>query len=373
MIQPWPLLLIPLLAVLRTATGASVPISIDVIPGTTSSSPSVAQFSSLSSGFDAPKVKSLNSTSFDWWYFDVVSSDLDYSLVVVFFTADATGLWTGTTDVGTADYVAISVTSTDGALFNVGVLAEELIVVTIGDGSSGILDGTLTGWTGSPDMSQYEILVDDPVSGLQGTVSFQSIAPAHFPCAPATAPAGQPLNLGDNFELGWLNAVPDANAVVDFDFNGTKVQFSGSGYHDKNWGAKPMYTAVKAWYWGHARFGPYSLVWFDFVAPDGTEQASNYLARDGEIMTSTCSGLSVRAIPESIIFPPTPASDPPQGFTITADIEGEGVLEVQVTHKQEITQETGTSLRWIGSVTGKLGNGTVYEGTALYEQFTFAT
>ncbi len=175
MIQPWPLLLIPLLAVLRTATGASVPISIDVIPGTTSSSPSVAQFSSLSSGFDAPKVKSLNSTSFDWWYFDVVSSDLDYSLVVVFFTADATGLWTGTTDVGTADYVAISVTSTDGALFNVGVLAEELTVVTIGDGSSGILDGTLTGWTGSPDMSQYEILVDDPVSGLQGTVSFQSV------------------------------------------------------------------------------------------------------------------------------------------------------------------------------------------------------
>lgn len=60
---------------------------------------------------------------------------------------------------------------------------------------------------------------------------FFQTSPAHFPCAPITAPSGQPLHLGPSF--GWANALPDANAQVDFVINGTKVTFSGVGYHDK--------------------------------------------------------------------------------------------------------------------------------------------
>ena len=44
-------------------------------------------------GLDAPKVKPVNTTTFNWWYFDAVSSDLasgDLSSVVVNFF-DATG------------------------------------------------------------------------------------------------------------------------------------------------------------------------------------------------------------------------------------------------------------------------------------------
>ena len=33
--------------------------------------------------------------------------------------------------------------------------------------------------------------------------------------------------------VGWANAVPDANAIVDFEVAGKKLAFSGVGYHDK--------------------------------------------------------------------------------------------------------------------------------------------
>jgi hypothetical protein len=33
-------------------------------------------------------------------------------------------------------------------------------------------------------------------------------------------------------QLGWSNAIPDAEAEVDFMVNGTRVKFNGVGYHD---------------------------------------------------------------------------------------------------------------------------------------------
>ena len=55
------------------------------------------------------------------------------------------------------------------------------------------------------------------------------VAPPHLPCG---APAA-----GETEELmpyiGWVNTVPGARATVDFEIAGTKLAFSGAGYHDK--------------------------------------------------------------------------------------------------------------------------------------------
>ncbi|KAJ7444999.1 hypothetical protein B0H11DRAFT_1620022, partial [Mycena galericulata] len=49
-----------------------------------------AQLTSSAVGLDAPKVSPINASSFDWWYFDVVSnepaSDLA-SVVIIFLTS----------------------------------------------------------------------------------------------------------------------------------------------------------------------------------------------------------------------------------------------------------------------------------------------
>lgn len=162
------------LAFLAAAT-TTFSISIDLIPATTSTGPSTVQLSSLSSGFDAPKVHALNSTAFDWWYFDVVSATADSSVVIVVYTAASSGLWPGVQDVGSAVYASISLSFPNGTQLSTGVVGTELVVVTDGDGSSGTLKGTGLSWLGAPDMSHYELIVDTPDVGITGTISFKSV------------------------------------------------------------------------------------------------------------------------------------------------------------------------------------------------------
>lgn len=222
---------------------------VNVLPDHVTDGASIVQLTSQTSGFDAPKVLSLNSTTFDWWYFDVVSTDLDYSLVLVFFNSAPTGLWDGVPDLPSTLYGTVGITLPDGSALNSAVLGSQLTVITTDNGSSGSLNGTGWGWTSKPDMSQYEVIIDDPAAGIQGTVILNSVrdqhsaespslsdgiiqrGPGHFPCAPVTAGPGQTLDLGNGF--GWANAVPGSTAEVAFNFNGTKVAFTGSGYHDK--------------------------------------------------------------------------------------------------------------------------------------------
>lgn len=55
------------------------------------------------------------------------------------------------------------------------------------------------------------------------------VAPAHYPCGPAAAGA----NLEVSPNIGWANALPDANATADFRIGDKSIKFSGPGYHDK--------------------------------------------------------------------------------------------------------------------------------------------
>jgi hypothetical protein len=65
--------------------------SVDVYPNSVNTGNSVAQFTSGVTGFDGPKVSSLNGTSYDWWYFDAVSSTSNASIVLVFYIATDAG------------------------------------------------------------------------------------------------------------------------------------------------------------------------------------------------------------------------------------------------------------------------------------------
>ena len=113
------------------------------------------------------------------------------------------------------------------------------------------------------------------------------------------------------------------------------------------------------------------VVWFDVVSPDGSEHVSSYVARDGQILTASCSGITVRPTGANSTWPPMHGSGTPGGFHISANVEGEGALEIDVTHKTLIAADPGTLYRWVGSVSGGFGNDTQWSGPALYEQFTF--
>lgn len=210
------------------------------------------------------------------------------------------------------------------------------------------------------------------------------MAPAHYPCG--CVEAGQPLEILPT--LGWANAVPDAVSHVDLTVNGQMVKFSGAGYHDskshttstislvtpqtENWGSQPFTSVVGSWYWGHGRLGPYSIVWFDALSPDGIESVSAYVTLHGRVVASSCTGIKVRPLGNAT-YPPKAGDAPPAGFGLEIDLglsQG-GLLVVNATNEVHVVNTT-TYHRWSGRLSGGFQGQEQLSGNALYEEFQLA-
>jgi hypothetical protein len=146
------------------------------------------------------------------------------------------------------------------------------------------------------------------------------------------------------------------------------------GYHDKNWGDAPFFSAVQSWYWGHARLGPYSLVWFDALTYTAKEYFSAYVVKDGEVVESTCKKNSVVVRPwgANSEYPPQVTSGPPEGLGLVFDLgKKDGALVVNVT-SDLVVLDAVVYQRFIGSVHGCFEkSGKCFGGRTLYEQFKF--
>lgn len=130
---------------------------------------------------------------------------------------------------------------------------------------------------------------------------------------------------------------------------------------------------MDSWYWGHGRLGPYSIVWFDIIGTDGKEHVSSYATLNGEVVSSSCSGIKVRPTGANSEYPPLTTSGNPEGYHIELDLTNGQVLEVNVTTTLVTTDDPGLYSRFTGAISGGVQGSTVYHGVALYEQFTFST
>jgi hypothetical protein len=151
---------------------------VEVYPNTINMGASIAQFTSGCEGLDGPKVNSLNGTSYDWWYFDAVSSTTNASIVLVFYISTNGGfpfLQPGsglslnifaTFENGTSEFYAVN---------NAAGTAGEAVIVIDGQGSAGYWNSTGAQWVGSPLLTDYVITVDSPALGIQGTLTLQSV------------------------------------------------------------------------------------------------------------------------------------------------------------------------------------------------------
>ncbi|KAI9729151.1 MAG: hypothetical protein M1834_007058 [Cirrosporium novae-zelandiae] len=340
---------------------------VDVFGPDAANGTSVAQFISSASGFNSPKVHPVNSTSFDWWYFDAVSEDQQYSIVVIFFISSyrAFPFISGSTILPTI--ITIS-SSEDDLLTGAEAFAEEATIVTTGDGATGLWKDTGFSFAGTEDMSSYTISVN--ASGIQGTFTMDTISPPHYPCA--LAGANESMLLMPH--IGWANSIPDSIGKVDFNVNGTDVNFTGVGYHDKNWADKPMNDTVASWYWGHGRLGPYTVVWFDALSlNNAAEYASGYVTQNSSVLTNGCLAASVRPLGSNTSYPPTASNDLPTGFNVSISLDSGDTLVFQVELVSVIAGGTGIYSRWVAALTGGLvgGSGESWNGTAVTEQFVF--
>ncbi|KZO94776.1 hypothetical protein CALVIDRAFT_483902 [Calocera viscosa TUFC12733] len=334
--------------------------SVTTYPPYAVSGDSTVQFTLESNGFDAPKVNFYNSTSAQWWYFDVVSNDLSQSAVISFLD-NAPGATGSPSGVLPFNFIEVNLQLSSGQQISLQVSGQWVILTSEGDGLSGVFNGSGYSWTGASDLSSYTVTLDDTANELSGTIQLNSDAPYHASCGTATP--GASLLVSD--QLGWANSIPDGTAIVDLTYNGLPIKYTGRGYHDSNWGSMPL-EIMGTYYWGHARFGPYAVVWFDMLDTEGVEHQLGYVSENGKILANSCGSITVRPTGANSTYPPN-ANQSPTGFHILYDMGDAGIFELNATNTAVIQIEPPLYMRWVGSVVGGIQGKETYEGVSLYE------
>ncbi|KAI2787103.1 hypothetical protein POX_f07462 [Penicillium oxalicum] len=349
---------------------------------------------------DSPQLSVINASVFDWWYFDSVSAqDPRETVTVTFFKSTASAFpWLPVEESSVLiAYLWIS--------FANGTIVEEYVPATAaiidqamhGDlSSSGNWSSTGFSWFSSgQNLSQYEIVVSSGKLQIDGRLTLTSKLPPHLPCG--ISPNTSTLEVAPH--IGWAALIPDAIGSVDMTVKGSRLQFQGSAYHDKNWSDGPFVDSVASWYWGHGQVGPYSVVWFSYLASNdtnGKEYVSSYVARNGTVLVSSCHADALRVVPTgssgtSARYPPR-AGDVPDGFLLQFDLGAEGWLMANVSGTR-IAGDNRYYFRWAGSMTGQIyesgpgdagaewcsqvasdenvvpGSQSVMSGRAIFEQF----
>ncbi|KAJ5283089.1 hypothetical protein N7497_001745 [Penicillium chrysogenum] len=313
---------------------------------------------------DAPQIDPINGSVYDWWYFDAVSeTNPDDSLVVTFFSSSAEAFPFLDANETSVLNVWLWASFANGTVFADSVPATVATVTgpdAAGTNSSGEWSSTGFSWAAlTENLSQYEITIASEKLQVEGRLTLTSRGPYHLPCG---VQVGRTI-LEIAPHIGWVNLIPDAVGEVDMKIHGSTLKFRGPGYHDKNWSDQPFIDSVQSWYWGHGRLGPYSIVWFSYLAIDDPSNAtyvSSYVARDGELLISACdpSILTVRPVGSPGTtggrYPPR-MSDIPDGFRLEYDLgEANGQLKVNVSVRTLVAGNGNDYMRWTGDIVGEV-------------------
>ncbi|KAJ5502758.1 Hydroxyneurosporene synthase [Penicillium fimorum] len=183
---------------------------------------------------DAPQIDPINSSVFDWWYFDAVSNtNPDDSLVIAFFTSSMDAFPFLDANEPSILNVWLWASFANGTHYE-DSLPATVATVTGADGveinSSGNWSPKGFSWNAlTEDQLKYEIIIASEKLPVEGRLTLTSRAPYHLPCG-IQAERSQ-LEIAPH--IGWVNLIPDAVGEVDLKIHGSTLRFRGPGYHDK--------------------------------------------------------------------------------------------------------------------------------------------
>ncbi len=243
--------------------------------------------------------------SYEWWYFDGISEDGDYQVVIIFYEGcpfstryirslekDPEG-----DDAQAARHPAISV-----SVYHKGepifyCLSEYppgqcsfddvQAAVTVGDNSFRFSERQTHG---SDGFGSYDIRINERLpSGdeLKGILTFSGMDPNErlfSGAGKATAsPAASLPEGGDGPDHLWNLVMPRAEMQCRINLlrNGVvkkELKFEGAGYHDHNLGSEPMKETFRDWYWGRVHFPHATLVYY--IMNKNAEAGSKELVQD---------------------------------------------------------------------------------------------
>ncbi|KAI8973066.1 hypothetical protein BD414DRAFT_517715 [Trametes punicea] len=279
-------------------------------------------------------------------------------------------------------YIVLNGAFPNGTVFAYTLPATSSSVTYAGQAVTGNWHGAGT-FHNAADLSQFTVTLDAPEFGVSGTLKIQSNGPGHFGCNTTASPyfesaipAGAQLNAAEAIfykQLGWSTSQPGGPVQVDVNLSGSKLQFTGQGYHDANWMPEPIDAFIADWYFLDAQVGPYDLSAVR-AALTGTTRVFNtgFLEQSGTILQNQCSVQGSRTTDAVAITPYGLAVD--EDFNINV-MEG-FILEYTLKDGEQYRFNlTGQSLvlqqpiyhRWVGTAVGGKVGGEQYTGVSMYD------
>ena len=177
---------------------------------------------------------------YEWWYFDGRLDD-GSSLVIVFFTAPMTAM-----KAGYHPSLQFTLTKPDGTRIADASdwmgeysFAKDRCRAVMGPN---VFEG---------DLHKYHIHYEN--NGILADVDLEA-------SLPSWRPGTGHIYFGEDKYFAWLPSVPEGKVTASVTFEGRTEQFTGSGYHDHNWGNNGMYFLMHHWYWGRAKIGDYQAI-----------------------------------------------------------------------------------------------------------------
>jgi hypothetical protein len=144
--------------------------------------PSFAQFTYPGYGLDAPRVAYVNSTVFDWWYFDMISDDVadgDLSSVVAVFHDGTSGGFQTLAESTNKLPLALAGTFPNGSIWRTYTFQSEAVVIADETHSQGSWGG-VGRWSGDSGSGVWEASFDLEAYGVRGTFRLESVCRCYY-------------------------------------------------------------------------------------------------------------------------------------------------------------------------------------------------
>lgn len=224
------------------------------------------------------------SGGYEWWYFDALSSDKEWSIVVIFYDGNPfspkyiseLSKGSGSHSALPKHFPAISV-----SLYRNGK-AEYYSFLEYGEDRFHWDEEEQTGSVGSNffkrsitgDELEYELLLTqtlDSGHSINAKLKFTS--------------QKLPEDLLSHESAGekhfWNLIQPRARVTGSITVEGKQMDrnilFNGDGYHDHNTGFEPMKDSFDEWYWGRFHFRDFTLIYYIMNGLDGSQQHEAWL------------------------------------------------------------------------------------------------
>lgn len=199
--------------------------------------------------------------SYEWWYFDAISDDSQYSIVVIFYDGNPFSRRYITNGGHASDFPAISISvyKNDDPIFygfeevnsNEAYFSSEIPEGNVKENRflSEVKNGELT-----YKLELHQILPSG--DQIDAELTFQSAQKSFKEFESVES---------DNDGHSWNLVQPKCTVTGNIKISGyssESIEFIGTGYHDHNIGSEPMKESFTEWYWGRFHLDDATLVYY---------------------------------------------------------------------------------------------------------------